>query len=473
MSIIYDLFYESVKKEPEKISVICKNQAYTYQQLSYQCDQYANKLFEVTQGEKRLIAVSVSRSFEYIACILSILRCGCTYLPIDQDLPRERILSIFKISKTSLLITSNRTRDSYIPVEQIAIDELVAKQEYEMNPKQHLEDDAYLIFTSGSSGISKGVEISNQALLSFIRSFSERIHIEENTSILAISSYSFDISFVELFLPLFYGMQIILANDIERKSPKKLWKLIQTYKPEVIQITPSYLRFLLTYEDEDTTFETTKKIILGGERINWSLVELLQRYKKLRIFNAYGPTEATIWCSVGELTNCNYVHAGTPLSNTKLAISEEEELLIGGECLFSGYYHDKVKTKEKMINYEGGLYYRSGDLVKRSDSGEYIILGRVDNQVKIDGHRIELEDIECNINENFEFENCAVDYDNHRLILYYAGTQSVTRKELFDRLNMKLPVYMIPSQIYQLDHIPLNSNGKTDRIALRRLEKPS
>lgn len=471
MNKIYGLFYEQVQKEPEKIAVIVKGQGYSYRQLSALCDTYIQNISRLTQGDKALISVSMHRGAELIAAILAILQCGCAYLPIDQELPMERIKGIFDISRAALLLTDEPEKYSDATIKSVNISNFQEIREEKVCPDITGYDDAdlaYVIFTSGSTGFPKGVSISNKALLSFFYSFEEEIHMQDNKRVLAISNYSFDMSFVEMFMPLLLGLTVILADDSDRRNPRKIWRLIARYSPDLIQITPSYQRFLMSCESEMVNLNKVKKVILGGECVDRSLIKpLLQN--GLTIYNAYGPTEATIWCSVGELTDGSYVHVGHPLKNTQLRISGERELLIAGDCLFSGYYNDESKTAERCEIIDKILYYHSGDIVKTGEKGELIITGRKDNQIKLDGHRVELEDIESNIREGLNQLDCAVGYYENKLILFYVSQTDIKRNHLFHILKNKLPTYMIPQDMIRLDSIPLNSSRKVNRAELQRI----
>lgn len=457
------MFEKNISNLYGNVAVVCNDKEYTYDELQRLIDQYAIGISRITNGTAKVIALYLDRGIDYIALVWAILKCGCTYLPIDKEFPNDRIYDILD-GCANLVITDIENEFIQSMVETVFIKQLLIKSNGSYLDCNN--DIVYIIFTSGSTGKPKGVQISHKALYSFVLSFPERIDFANTNCMLAVSSTSFDISFVEIFLPLLYGKKVILASELERRNPRKIWRIINKYHPDTIQMTPSYLKYVMLCNHEAEDFLCVNKLIVGGERISELLIKKLQKYKQLRIFNAYGPTEATIWCFVAEVTSCDYEHVGTPLQNTQYIISDNDELLIGGECLFSGYYNDDEKTDEKTMIIDGVCYYHSGDCVRQSDKGEIIISGRIDHQVKIDGHRVELEDIECNIKSKLGLEDCAVTYHNNELVFHYVGTEEFSRKRLYSSLSDCMPAYMIPTVCNKLDFLPMNTNGKVDRLKL-------
>lgn len=499
-----DLLNDTVQAYPDKVALSYKDEKITFKKLEEITNQFAGFLLknEVKPGDK--IGLAVDRSSGMIISLIAILKAGAAYIPLDPEYPQERIEFMLSDSSASILLTSKKYKGKFttnakeLLIEDIWSD-LSKYSTTNVNTSVTGNDLAYVLYTSGSTGKPKGVQIEHHNLVNFLLSMQKEPGIKADDRLLAITTISFDIAGLEMYLPLISGAQLILADAETAKDGRLLLKLIADEKISIMQATPSTWKMILESGWEDFL---PVKILCGGEALPKELTsKLLTRCNEL--WNMYGPTETTIWSTTKRITKDDErITIGKPIDNTKIYILDENmklmapgatgEILIGGEGVARGYLNRPELTAEKFVHINsipGELLYRTGDLGCFMEDGEIQCLGRIDEQVKIRGYRIELGEIEFHLSQQAEINKAVViaredKPGQQRLVAYIvpAGNQSYKRltteavysKEQLNnwkqKLNGVLPHYMIPDDWVFIETIPLTPNNKIDRKALPKPE---
>lgn len=484
---IVTLFEKQVSLNPEKVAVIFEDRAVTYLELDQRSNELAGALR--AQGVKKgsIIGLVMDRSVEMLLAILAVLKAGGAYLPIDPVYPIERINYMLENSHCQLVLTYIINNSDLIlksPTFNLCNQEIfkegIAKLDYGPEPT----DLAYIIYTSGSTGTPKGVMIEHGGLNNLIHSFSRAIDCSNNT-VLAITSFSFDIFFVETILPLVKGMRVILANRQEATVPYLLLNLITKYQVDFLQTTPSLMKLILN-DSNAYKLSSLTTILLGGERFPEQLLSELKKVTQAQIFNGYGPTENTVYVTVKHLNKQEPISIGRPLGNTQIYILDENlkpvpigvtgEIFISGDGVGRGYINNEGLSGERFIEnpfIPARKMYKTGDMARWLDNGEIEYLGRNDSQIKIRGLRIELGEIESALQKYDKVKDAVVicDEDRHQkkyLCAYVTKHDQsyISSSDLKEHLAKTLPNYMIPAHFVILDSLPLTSNGKVDRKAL-------
>lgn len=479
-------FERQVAIAPEKIAVIFENNAFTYKELNDRSNQLAKFLRSKGVKKDSIVGLIVDRSVEMIIAILAVLKAGGAYLPIDPAYPNERIDYMLKDCNCHLLLTYLRDHNHDLGFEVNRLD--LTDQNLYKESTTSLEDGpmpadlACVIYTSGSTGAPKGVMVEHRGLNNLVYSFSDII-TTGNKTVLAISTVSFDMFFVETIFPIVTGMRVILANQKEATVPYLLLELIGKYKVNFLQTTPSRMKLILNDSHADKLGNLTE-IILGGESFPEQLLGELKKATNARIFNGYGPTEATVCSAIKHLGNEHRITIGKPLANTQIYILDESmrpvpigvtgEIYISGLGLARGYVNNEELTRERFIPnpfVPSSRMYKTGDLARWLSNGEIEYIGRNDNQVKIRGFRIELGEIENRLAKHELIKEaivvCKEDKAQKKyLCAYLTARGGVSSSDLREYLSHFLPDYMIPSHFFVLESLPLTPNGKVDKQAL-------
>jgi amino acid adenylation domain-containing protein len=479
---------------PNKIAVTFKNETLTYTALSERSSQMAAYL--VTKGIKvgDIIGVAAERSVEMLVSLLGILKAGGVYLPLDPDFPRERIEYMLSDSNARILLVSKAYHSKFQSnAAEILIDNIWAKLgNYKLNDPEvaiNGNDLAYVIYTSGSTGKPKGVQVMHYNLINFLTSMKDKPGIRAEDRLLAITTISFDIAGLELFLPLIAGAELIICDTQIARDGRMLIELLEEKKITFMQATPSTWRMML---DAGWQGSPSLKALCGGEALPKELSDSLVD-KTMELWNMYGPTETTIWSTIKHISNkSDPITIGKPIQNTRIYILNEVqelvapgttgEIFIGGNGVAAGYLNQPALSAERFIKdpfsvIPGTRLYKTGDLGKFTENGEILYLGRIDQQVKIRGHRIELGEIETLIAGLKNIKQTVVlaredKPGDIRLVAYVVLTNnepyidtSVTNhwKKL---MKLQLPDYMIPGDFVVLQEFPLTPNHKIDKKAL-------
>ncbi|WP_338460410.1 non-ribosomal peptide synthase/polyketide synthase [Azotobacter vinelandii DJ] len=500
---VHQLIEEQVARTPEAVALVFGDEALTYGELNRRANRLAHRLIELGVGPDVLVGIAVERGFEMVVGLLAILKAGGAYVPLDPEYPRERLAYMIEDSGIDLLLTQEHLADQ-LPAASVNIwrldsdwSELNGFPASNPDLPLHPEHLAYCIYTSGSTGRPKGVAVRHQALTNFMASMASQPGLDANDRMLVLTSLSFDIAALELYLPLLVGGTVVLLFNHQNRDAQALLEVIDRQSVSVVQATPSTWRMLLDTASPGALRDC--KLLSGGEALSPDLTERLLRQAG-HVWNLYGPTETTIWSG---LYHIDAEHPspwlGRPIANTTLHILEKSfapvpervagELLIGGDGLARGYLHRPDLTAERFIpdpfddsEQGGGRLYRTGDLARYRADGVIEYLGRIDHQVKIRGFRIELGEIEARLQQHGAVhEAVVIDIDGaggRQLAAYLVPDdlamldgderQTGLRRELKAHLGAALPDYMVPAHLVFLERLPLTPNGKLDRKALPR-----
>lgn len=484
---ICDLIKKSAEKNPGKIAVKYADKNLTYKELQIITLKIASILVRLTKGKKSNIALYLNRSESLILGILGVLKSGNCFIPLDPEYPQDRIKYILDVAKPELIITDSKD------VPGIDIHELIEGDITDL-PVINPSDLAYIIFTSGSTGKPKGVEITHNSLANLIQSIIETAGINESVNLLNVTTYSFDISNLEFFVPLASGGTLVIAGKEDIYDGFLLSEKIKNENISLFQATPATYKIL-----NETGWKGNKGLILfcGGEALHKKLAkELISKCGIL--YNVYGPTETTIWSSIKKVTEEDireeaqeYISIGKPLHNNTFYVVDDNfnllsagipgQLLIGGEGVAAGYYGDEKLTNEKFINKNisgnDERFFATGDIVTFDFKGNFHFKERIDSQIKIRGFRIDLSEIEETISKIEGVKEYAVksfaEAGYEVFIAAYIVMKSnfkLSESEIKIFISKFLPAYMIPSYVVFLEKMPLTPNNKIDR---KNLPKPS
>lgn len=485
---IIELFEEQVNINPEKIAVIAENKQITYKELNEKANSLANYLKNKAKIKNNdLVGVMVNRSLEMIISLLGVLKAGGAYIPIDPTYPDERIKYMLNNSNAKALLTKKQVKSTIEFKNTIFVD-LENKDIYKYNSNNikfssKPEDLAYVIFTSGSTGNPKGVGVTQKNVVNFVIGIMKELKFAKTNTMASITTVSFDIFVLESILPLLNGMKVVIATEDEQTSIEKFNKLCIKNNVDIIQTTPSRMQTFLASSENLDFVKNLTHILIGGEPFPSSLLKDLKQISKCKIYNMYGPTETTVWSTLKDLTDTDIITIGRPIINTKIYILDEMlkpvpigvlgEIYISGEGVSKGYINNNELTKKSFLSnpfVKNEIMYNTGDVGKYLENGEIICLGRKDNQVKIRGLRIDLEEIESIIQENEGIDKAIVikqtiegrDY----LTAYYTLNKKININNLKNEIAKFLPKYMLPTYYVELENIPYTPNGKVDKKLL-------
>ena len=378
----------------------------TYKELDENANRIANALLARGVKPKRKVALLLPRTSREIIAMYGVLKAGCAFIPCDIKYPAERIAQILEDSAAPFVIT---TADKIISEKFIDVEELL-KNENTTRPQVEIsaEDLAYLIYTSGSTGKPKGVMIPHRCAANFFTNNPANIMVDilvkSVKNFVSVSTFSFDLSLKELALPLFNGLTLVLADDEQANNPDKMAELILRTGGDAINATPSRIYQYLESDKFSAALKDFKFIGSGGEKYPDALLKKLQQITNARIVNTYGPTETTVSSNMKDLTHAKNISVGRPLLNVTEFIVDGDgnelpprivgELYIGGAGVGSGYNNLPKMTAERFIKYNGLRVYKSGDFARWTPEGDVEIFGRMDNQIKLRGLRIEIGEVE-------------------------------------------------------------------------------
>ena len=467
---IHKRFEKQVESNPDGIALVAEDATLTNEELNQKANKIANALIKKGVKPKNNVLIMLHRNSDLIASILGILKAGCAYIPIDLEYPQDRINYIYENSQADYII-SDEENDSSLNVKELLKETDSSNPDIEITP----DDLAYMIYTSGSTGNPKGVMISHENICNQVQNPKSQYE-----SLLCLATVSFDVSVDDILTSLSNGLKLILASDTQIKSIPELIELISREKPEVSEITPSRLASYLEVPEFCEAIDCLKCVFLGGEQFSTKVYENFKKYSDAIVYNSYGPTETTITSNNKEVTSIDEITVGLPLHNYVTDVRDIDgkllpqgvmgELYIGGTGVGKGYYNMPDKTEEVFLTINDIPYYRSGDYAIEKSNGEIDIQGRIDNQIKLRGLRIEIGEIESGINRYPSVKQTVVVIkeinNNDHLCAYYTADDEIDTAKLKDFLKDKLTKYMIPTAYMQLDEMPHTPNGKTDLKAL-------
>jgi amino acid adenylation domain-containing protein len=488
---VQQLFEDQAARTPGKVALEFEDQALSYQQLNERSNQLANYLRQQGVQPGDLVGIYMERSAEMIVALLGSWKAGAAYVPLDPTFPRDRLAFVFEDTAVPLILTQARllpdlpTSDARI----VCLDRDSNNIEKESSANLQLDADpsraAYTIYTSGSTGKPKGVVVTHQNVVNLLNSMAKKPGLTENDVLVAVTTISFDIAALEVYLPLITGAKLVFASRLTASDGRQLLGLLARTNATIMQATPITFRLLL-----EAGWKGTPKFIAlcGGEALSRDLADRILACD-VPLWNMYGPTETTIWSATSQvLPGAGPVTVGPPIDNTQFYVLDSNaqpvpmgvpgELYIAGDGVARGYYKRPDLTTERFLpdpfrDSRGARMYRTGDLVRRLPSGDLEFLGRLDGQIKLRGFRIELGEIETALAQHPSVKQAIVVVredvpGDKRLVAYLlpsaGGIPAAGQLRTF--LLTTLPDYMVPAGFITITAVPLTPNGKVDRKAL-------
>lgn len=497
---VIDLFENVVCQNPNKIAMIFEDKKITYREIERNIHRIRSA-YQFTPG--MVVGILLDRGVSLLSSVLAVMRDRAIYMPIYNGLPKSRIQAMLEQSKCRVIIlqkkykhiideimTDNQSSFVFIFVDDLMRIQVDLQNNTDLAGSSSLtnyvsgeEDVAYIMFTSGTTGRPKGIMVNHKNMINMLNSFRKIVTVKQTDIIVGLTKVCFDISILELFLPLVTGATVLLLSDEQAEQPKLLLQVIKEHKATVLQLTPSKLKQIIFINHAYKYLNTIQKVLIGGEPLDSICSDYILHNLDCDLWNVYGPTETTVWSTYKKITDKN-ITLGKPIDRTSIVILDNEhhvlengnmgEIAIGGEGVSYGYLNNPELTREKFIKLENvndTLFYKTGDIGKINKNGELIFMGRNDSQVKIRGNRIEIDEIKQDIINSQMVEDVHVYCENGELVAVVILKKNHDILQLQEWNKKYLPEYMIPSKYYNVDHFPLNNSGKLDSKELKTLVK--
>jgi amino acid adenylation domain len=493
------LFARKAAEQPGAVAAIHQGKALTYGELEMRSNQLARHIQTVVREPGQRVAVLVDRSLSMLTTLLAVMKAGHAYVPLDPEHPEARLRQTLETARPAAIVCDGDASAMLAGegVRVVRLDKeggIIAVQSGDPIDEVSIDTEgpAYVIFTSGSTGTPKGVAVSHRALVNFLTSMALEPGFTADDTIVAVTTISFDIAGLELYLPLITGGKVIIADRREVQDGFALVRLVQDTGATVLQATPTLWQMLV---EAGIGTVGGLKMLCGGEPLPKDLAKSLVKIGG-ELWNMYGPTETTIWSSVQRIADDDApITIGHPIANTQLHIIDGTgrlapvgvpgELAIGGDGLALGYFERPDLTEKAFVTCDIGIggmrrYYRTGDIGKRLPDGSLQLLGRRDNQIKLRGFRIELGDIESVVAQVPGVRQCAVvgvrnGKGDPSLVCYFVaepGSPAPSAESLAAHARSRLPTYMVPTHWQLEEALPQTGNGKLDRNALVKRGMP-
>ncbi|MEM9365120.1 MAG: amino acid adenylation domain-containing protein [Planctomycetota bacterium] len=482
---LHELIDRMCESAPDRLAIVSSNGTQTYVELQKQSSELASHLQSSGIGRGDFVGLCCDRLVETPALLLGILKSGAGYVPLDPEYPVDRLRYMAEDCGLKHVVAHKSQQDLTEQFDQPTtfVDDWdeIASSGPGLCPVvgDPVQDVAYVIYTSGSTGKPKGVTIPHSAAVNLLRSMKDRPGFTSDDRILATTTLSFDISVVEMFLPLISGGSVAVVPRQTARDASTLISAAERYAVSVLQATPAMWRMVL---EAGFAGGPGMKLITGGEPLPRDLIRpLLDRCDEL--WNGYGPTETTVYATFARIeSDEGRIPIGTPVANTQTYVIDDAgslcepgrpgELLIGGHGLATGYLGLPALSSEKFGDWRGERVYRTGDLARLTDDGQLEHLGRIDNQIKFHGHRIELEEIDAVLAKQTGVRQAATvlreDQPGHQRLVGYLLASPEPKPDVSrirDVLKESLPDYMVPGVIVTVDEFPYTPSGKLDRKA--------
>lgn len=492
---------ETAKRLPNKLALQDISGNITYQEYRSKSLAIAYKIVELNKGEmKKPVVVYLEKGKEVLVSFMGVAYSGCFYSPIDTEMPPSRVDKILEVLKPEIVITTNKLKTNFEKFNfygsYIIYEETICSEEDETAVKPYTEkivdtDLLYVLFTSGSTGVPKGVSICHRSVIDYTDWVTETFNITQKDTFGNQAPFYFDNSILDIYSCMKTGATL---NIIPKKlffQPVPLLEYIKYNKINTIFWVPSALIVvskLKAFRNVDLS-DTLKRVLFCGEVMPNKQLNIWRKFlPNVTYANLYGPTEITDACTYyivdREFSDDEPLPIGIPMSNTDILVLNDEdklvtddevgELCVRGTSLAMGYYNNLEKTRSAFVQNPLNkavpeIIYRTGDLVRYNEYGEIIYISRKDFQIKHLGHRIELGEIETAISslEEVTLNCCLYDEKNQRIVLFVDA--QVDRDYIKERLKKLVPEYMIPGKVIYLENMPINANGKIDRIKLKEL----
>ena len=477
---IHELFEEQTERTPDKIALVAVNKNLTYKELNEEANRIANNLISKDIGKGDIVGLMLPRKSYLLSALFGILKTGAAYLPIDMELPKERIEYMCQDTNAKFVVSEEN-------IESLLQTEDTSNPNVEMTN----EELCYCIYTSGSTGQPKGVMARHRNVVNYIskneHNIFGKIIKDDFQNIVSISTCSFDIFVTETIATLVNGLKVILADEQACRNQYALNRLLTREKGHFLQTTPTKLKALTKEPGQREFLRSVKAILIGGEAMEWSYLNELKTLTDAKIYNIYGVTEVPIWSAfVDTDTFKDEITIGHGIANTQMYIVDKYmkptpvgvmgELCIAGDSVSAGYLNKPELTEEKFIDnpFGKGKLYKTGDHAYWREDGNIVFIGRKDFQVKIRGLRIELGEIESVIQAIDGIERAVVvvrkdNEDRQLLCAFYTG-EEIEPKDFRTILSSKLPKYMVPHIFTHLEKMPMTASGKANRNALPEID---
>ncbi|GAB1317929.1 Nonribosomal peptide synthetase 7 [Madurella fahalii] len=496
---LHEVLERAAENYSNSVALVCGNARISFGELNSFANRFARVLIQRGVGNGDLVGVALDRSVELVAALLAVLKTGAAYVPIEPALPAERISQMVDDARPKLLIAGASTlikpfvshgRLCCLSVDEVLemMDQDTSSSDNNVGVTVRSDDLAYVMYTSGSTGRPKGVEIRHRSVTNLLLSMQREPGCGETDRLLAITTVSFDMAVFELFLPLLCGATTVIAQKHQVKDTAALVGLMEHHRITMMQGTPAIWQMLL--DSGWCGQHRLGKIFCGGEALPRTLANRLLACGD-EVWNMYGPTEATVYASIWRVCQDQDVVIGSPIANSHLYVLDENlspvplgspgELCIGGAGVARGYRNNSKLSRSQFLDnpFHPGLMYRTGDLARFLAPGRLSVMGRMDGQVKIRGHRIEPGDVEAAITEHEDMSGAVVVCRDDRLVAYCLrkatgkafrngaqGDAASLGRVLRPWLAKRLPDYMVPAFFVEIEAFPMTVNGKIDRKAL-------
>ncbi|KAJ4163486.1 hypothetical protein LMH87_005210 [Akanthomyces muscarius] len=493
---LHYLLEDAARKYPTNLALICGNTTLTYQELNEAANRFARVLVGLGIGQHDLVGVALDRSASLVVTLFAVLKTGAAYVPLDATFPSQRIRHTLDVAAPKILVVTASMLGAFkswagviLSVDETTFNTASTQAEsINLELNRHPEDLAYVIFTSGSTGKPKGVEVSHGALCNLLLSMKEVLNCEEADRMLAVTTATFDIAALELFMPLLCGAATVIGQGQQIKDAKAVRGLLEQHAVTMMQATPAYWQMLL-----DSGWKgdpALDKLLCGGEAMSARLAARLLECGG-SLWNLYGPTEATVWASAWRVQPGEDIIIGKALANYQLHILDEQlrpvpqgqygELYIGGSGLARGYHKNPGLTQASFLEspFSQGRIYRTGDIGCFLAPERLSIAGRADSQIKVRGYRIELGDVEAALASHPQVTAAVVVCRTDQLIAYFTwrgnsperadpanGTTCPKYAAVRKWIDRLLPSYMMPAFFVHLEAFPTTLNNKINRNAL-------
>lgn len=479
---VHQLFRQQAARTPDHTAIIHGDQHISYRQLDRLSDLMAARLQAHSAGGKNIVPVLMDRSPGLLVAMLGVLKAGGCYLPMDTGMPAERISLLVTDSQAACMIVDDVSlvpagiTAITVPDENDPLSENAGIYRDAATP----EDLAYVIYTSGTTGRPKGVMVTHHSLVNYV-TWAASAYIKETSCNTALfTSPSFDLTVTAIFPPLLTGNTVVVYHAED--SAALMEQVMTDNRADVLKLTPAHLRFMAAGRFPLNGESRIKRLIVGGERLDTALAGAIWDAfgRKVEIYNEYGPTEATVGCMIWQFDpqgKGSSVPIGVPATNTQIYLLDSQlryvpdgvhgDMYISGDCLAAGYLYRPEATAEKFIPHPfkpGKVLYHTGDVARRLPDGVLEYIGRSDQQIKINGYRVEPEEIAAALKKYPGITDALVVFRDNRLAAYYAGSNGLISENalLAAFLRERLPHYMIPACFMEITDIPLTTNGKVD-----------
>jgi amino acid adenylation domain-containing protein len=497
--LLFEPFLKQVSIRPDQIAVISASRRLSYLQLFAAGSRLASRLRELGVEPNELVPVVMKKGWEQVVAVLAIQLAGAAYLPIDPSWPEERRHHLLSVSEARVLLTQPDLASSLVWPEDVRVwpvdPELLEDGPVPtLEPVQTADDLAYVIFTSGSTGQPKGVMIDHKGALNTILDINERFSVGVHDRVLALSALSFDLSVYDIFGPLAAGGAIVLPVDDDKRDPRPWLDIIRKEQVTLWNTVPALMEMLVSTRGWEQSCESLRLALLSGDWIPISLPERIWAGSpRMQLISLGGATEASIWSVLYQIESVHpswtSIPYGQAMKDQTIEVLDSElrrcsalvpgEIYIGGIGLAKGYFKNQLITAERFITHPetGARLYRTGDLGRYLPSGDIEFLGREDLQVKINGFRIEISEVETALAKHPGVNACAVavlgQHGTPKRLAACVVGPNLDTEELRRFLSERIPEYMVPHIWKELPTLPLSSNGKIDRKALAQLSTPS